>query len=154
MRLLSTISPLVFAQSINVVMKSRHEWGTPTLGLELIQYVAKHSSALEFIEYLKQHDLLSKDSETLYNFLFSQDSKISQFLFDSIDVELAKVSLASHAQAPAVQAFYHYYKETIQPAWNGLRNCSVWVDWSGNQACSIKELKSLNVPKENWKQYY
>ncbi|KAJ3260337.1 UDP-glucose:glycoprotein glucosyltransferase 2 [Boothiomyces macroporosus] len=118
------------------------------MGLEIAQFiVGEGQSPFEFIEWAKANTFLANETtERLYDYLFT-DNKIKQFVGNDHAVDLLKVAIATHANAPSVQAFYHYYKESVIVGRN-LKDCPVWVDLDGIQHCEPSSLPAKIINKK------
>ncbi|KAJ3277113.1 hypothetical protein HDV01_000165 [Terramyces sp. JEL0728] len=139
-----------FNPKLNVLLTLKDEWIAPPIGLEITQYiVGEGKSPFQFIEYLKSNKLMDSESpRKIYDFLFT-DSHIKEFVGNDQASELLKVALATHAMAPSVQAFYHYYKESVVVGRN-IKDCPVWLDLDGVQYCDLNQLpgkmQTKNLP--------
>ncbi|KAJ3325946.1 UDP-glucose:glycoprotein glucosyltransferase 2 [Boothiomyces sp. JEL0866] len=133
--LLSAVN--AFYPKVNVLLTSKDDWIATPMGLEIAQYIAgEGQSPLKFIERMKSNNFLENETpKQLYDFLFTEN-KIKDFLGNDNSLELLKVAIATHANAPSVQAFYHYYKESVTVGRN-LKDCAVWVDLDGTQYCDF-----------------
>lgn len=61
---------------------------------------------------------------------------------DKTNLAMLKFSLATHVHAPAVQAFYHFYNETIGNN-AAHEDCPVWASFEGKQYCQISDLMNV-----------
>ncbi|KAJ3000901.1 hypothetical protein HDV02_002364 [Globomyces sp. JEL0801] len=120
------------------------------------QFVINDSgSATDLINWLKTNSYLQDESPMdLYNFIF-KDNQIRDYLSTDRSLDLLRVELATHANAPAIQSAYHYYLDTVVDGWPGLDlDCDVWVDWGHQQLCTPSRLESAlsNLDFNAWKQ--
>ncbi|CAG8454088.1 447_t:CDS:10, partial [Racocetra fulgida] len=84
-----------------------------------------------------------------------------QYLSVPTSRSFLEFALSLHTTAPAIQAYYHYYNATVVPSTKDYiethehlkfdPDCDVWVDWYGNQACSVEEFKKLTGIIDNSK---
>ncbi|KAI9199320.1 UDP-glucose:glycoprotein glucosyltransferase-domain-containing protein [Polychytrium aggregatum] len=126
-------------------------WDAPQIQLELVeQLYATQGSAFVF-------PLVSQWAES--GLFASQDSPkhLYQRLIDAVaelipenDLSMLKLSLAIHEAAPAIQAYHHFYNNTVLPAFQSRGGqskfdpeCAVWADVKGRQACSVAALDDL-----------
>ncbi|RUS34131.1 hypothetical protein BC938DRAFT_482327 [Jimgerdemannia flammicorona] len=71
------------------------------------------------------------------------------YLRSLISLALTKVALSLHATAPAIQAYYHYYNNSILPGKlnaSGAQfdpSCEIWAEFDGHQACTVATLAAL-----------
>ncbi|CAG8465507.1 9724_t:CDS:10 [Cetraspora pellucida] len=140
-------------------------WEAPYLILEIIESVAAENSSAYFslIDEFLRRDLISSNIISDFD-LYNQALDIiksGQYLSVPTSLSFLEFALSLHTTAPAIQAYYHYYNATVVPSTkdyienhehlNFDPDCDVWVDWYGNQACSIEEFKKLTGITDNSK---
>lgn len=81
----------------------------------------------------------------MFDFLIGSDHFQSEYLGNGESLELLKVYIASHANAPAIQTIYQHYASTKH-----TQNCTVWVEWGGKHICDPLELDLESF--ESWEQ--
>lgn len=143
------LQSLMCIPAINVKLQTQIEWSTPSLALQVIEYVATESkSKYKLIGALLVKKWLNHDlsAQEVFNNMFEQSKDqvwMRQFLSSDDSVELLKVYLASNAIAPKIQAFSHLYLNTIVPSFTVIEDCPVWIEFSGQQACNLDAFESL-----------
>ncbi|RIB10779.1 Glycosyltransferase Family 24 protein [Gigaspora rosea] len=138
-------------------------WEAPYLVLEIIESVAVENSSAYFslIDEFLGRGLISSNTMSDRD-LYKQALDIiesGQYLSVPTSLSFLEFALYLHTTAPAVQAYYHYYNATVVPSTKDyIENhenlkfdpeCDVWVDWYGNQACSIEEFKRITGITDN-----
>lgn len=90
----------------------------------------------------EEESLLTATPEQIYRYTFQQSPLISK-LMDSTK-NLLKLSLASHLDAPAVEAYYHFYRYTVLPSLGNQTsmNCRSWMELQNQKFCTPEQLKN------------
>ncbi|CAG8716801.1 3246_t:CDS:2, partial [Ambispora leptoticha] len=90
-----------------------------------------------------------KDSRLLS---FPSSSSSSSEEERKITTSLLEFSLSLHSTAPTIQAFYQYFITSVLDRFDHKNDsstmhyddrCEVWVDWYGQQICTIEEFRQV-----------
>ncbi|KAJ1656166.1 killer toxin resistant protein [Dispira simplex] len=124
----------------------------PPLVLEMAEYLASESQTAyyPFLTHFTQPQWRQKTPRTLYEAALEFVRKKHLLDTDS-DVALMKWALALHVAAPAVEAYYQYYRDTVVPDMTQTdpqfdNQCSVWVLYQNKQFCTREALQQA-LPK-------
>ncbi|KAG5438354.1 hypothetical protein PCANB_002842 [Pneumocystis canis] len=107
-------------------------------------------------------DAISKDKNVIltkinlnnYNYLYKMIYE-HEILTDEISLSILDYALALQSSAPKVQAYYHYYNDTVVSEMihkNFNLHCKNWILFNEKQYCDINEfLKSKDIKEKNVK---
>ena len=115
-------------------------------GLEVLQFVSKVGNMFDLILDLKSVGYLKQQEspQALYDKILEEDF-ITRYIPKGMLGNL-KLSLGTREFAPTIQAFYHQYLTMFNSQYS---DCDNWVDYGGNQICSMENITSIAT----WKQY-
>jgi UDP-glucose:glycoprotein glucosyltransferase len=124
---------LLLVAAFKLDLLSPKEWKKAPFILHLVEFMKQepigHFGILERLA-----NLTSMSSKQVYS-LIDDAEWMADYIPLDISKSLAKAALSNHAMAPAIQAHYHLYSETIIPSFNKFdHNCAVWID-AGSQLC-------------------
>ncbi|KAJ3413453.1 hypothetical protein HDV05_008022 [Chytridiales sp. JEL 0842] len=145
-------SPASAADSPPITIDLKAGWSTPPMTLEVLQFVAEESQSamFPFISWLKSNGILSANLTTEQIYSKTIDGLPSAgpacgWGTAADSKSLLGLYLSTHSGAPAVEAFYQFYKETVLPSFKGSagfdEECGSWVDWYGTQICDPEALQ-------------
>lgn len=106
------------------------------------------SAYFPLLSDLASNNIISSDNvpQKIYNSVFELVSQ-KGYLSSNLSMALVKAELSLHFSTPAIEAYYHYYNNTVLPAKhdNGKfdPSCEIWAEVNGQQACDVKTLKKL-----------
>ncbi|KAJ1967039.1 killer toxin resistant protein [Dispira parvispora] len=147
-------SPILATDGASPPIKTTLEAGfpAPPLVLEMAEYLASESQAAyyPFLTHFTQPQWRQKTPRSLYEAALEFVRK-EHLLDTDADVALMKWALTLHVAAPAVEAYYQYYRDTVvsdmaqtDPEFDN--ECSVWVLYQNKQFCTRAALQQA-LPK-------
>jgi UDP-glucose:glycoprotein glucosyltransferase len=124
----------------DVNVKLNSHWKPSSLLLQVVEFVAEDDSKYEFIEELISSSYLDSSLTDLniYEKIVESDL-VSAYLPGAGHLTILKAYLATCANCPKIQAFYHYYAETILL---DKKDCEIWFAFNGVQHCSLEKFEN------------
>ncbi|KAJ3081694.1 hypothetical protein HK102_002197, partial [Quaeritorhiza haematococci] len=127
-------------------------WAAPPLIVEIIEFVAhgNRTAVFPFVSWLLSKKLVGVDETAhateaeIFKIVLEERGGVVEK--DPVTDSLLKLSISLHNHAPAVQAHYQFYTDTVAHQFEDRvekgevkkfdSECDVWVDWYGTQFCS------------------
>ncbi|KAJ9061640.1 killer toxin resistant protein [Entomophthora muscae] len=153
--------------AVTITLKA--PWAAPPLILEILELIPRFNATGYFHALDK---FTSSDFETKGKpFSTASDGLVYEKALDFIFQELVapearqlfELFLSLHNTAPAVQAYYHFYNETVVPEFSAQdpefdATCRNWIQFREKQYCQLQSFKTAfteqskgSIPGESYK---